>query len=97
MLRAAAERWLIVCSMGAGVAVATYAGWSAVVAALILWALAVAWHTRQHARNAAAHKLRHGVPLRQSRHFGTAVAEMFEYVFDLNAPAAEGGAPVASD
>ena len=64
VLRAAAERWLIVCSMGAGVAVATYAGWSAVVAALILWALAVAWYTRRHARNAAAHKLRHGVPLR---------------------------------
>merc|ERR1719171_1821179 len=40
---------------------------------------------------------RHGVEVRESENLATAVGEMFEYVFDLNAPAAEGHAPVASD
>ena len=29
---------------------------------------------------------RHNVPIRSSRHFGTAVGEMVEYMFDNNAP-----------
>ena len=29
---------------------------------------------------------KHGVPVRSSRHFGTAVSEMLEYMFANNAP-----------
>ena len=29
---------------------------------------------------------KHGVPIRSSRHFGTAVAEMLQYMFANNAP-----------